>query len=38
MSDEVLSGHYSPGDTIRVDVNTDDDGLSIGPIVEAATP
>jgi ATP-dependent Clp protease ATP-binding subunit ClpC len=38
MSDEVLSGRYTPGDTVRVDVNADDDGLSIGPIVEAATP
>jgi ATP-dependent Clp protease ATP-binding subunit ClpC len=35
LSDEVLKGKYQPGDTIMVDVNTDDDELVIGVQVEA---
>ena len=36
LSDEVLSGAYQPGQTVMVDVNTDDDELVISPQVEAA--
>ncbi len=36
LSDEVLSGSYQPGQTVMVDVNTDDDELVISPQVEAA--
>jgi len=35
LSDEVLAGKYNPGDTIFVDVNTDDDELVISQQVEA---
>jgi ATP-dependent Clp protease ATP-binding subunit ClpC len=34
MSDQVLAGKYNPGDTIVVDVNTDDDTLTINQRVE----
>ena len=34
LSDEVLEGKYQPGDTIFIDVNTDDDELAIVPQVE----
>jgi len=34
----VLGGRYSPGDTIRVDINPEGEGLSIGPVVQAVTP
>jgi len=36
LSDSVLAGTYSPGDTVMVDVNVDDDALTIGPAVEVA--
>jgi ATP-dependent Clp protease ATP-binding subunit ClpC len=36
LSDAVLSGTYNPGDTVNVDVNTDDDTLTVGPAVEVA--
>ncbi len=36
LSDEVLSGAYQPGQTVMVDVNTDDDELVISTQVEAA--
>ena len=35
LSDEVLAGRYNPGDTIFVDVNTEDDELVISQQVEA---
>jgi ATP-dependent Clp protease ATP-binding subunit ClpC len=34
LSDAVLHGTYNPGDTVLVDINADDDDLSIGPLVE----
>jgi ATP-dependent Clp protease ATP-binding subunit ClpC len=37
LSDELLSGAYPPGSTVYVDVNMDDDQLSIKRSVEAAT-
>jgi ATP-dependent Clp protease ATP-binding subunit ClpC len=37
LSDAVLSGTYKPGDTVMVDVNTDDDELSIGPVIEVTS-
>ena len=37
LSDDVLSGKYSPGDTVKVDVESEDaEGLIIGLAVEAA--
>jgi len=37
LSDDVLSGKYSPGDTVKVDVESGDaEGLIIGLAVEAA--
>jgi ATP-dependent Clp protease ATP-binding subunit ClpC len=37
LSDDVLSGKYSPGDTVKVDVESEDaEGLTIGLAVEAA--
>ncbi len=36
LSDDVLSGAYQPGQTVVVDLNTDDDELVISPRVEAA--
>jgi ATP-dependent Clp protease ATP-binding subunit ClpC len=35
LSDDVLAGKYNPGDTIFVDVNTEDDELVISQQVEA---
>ena len=37
LSDEVLAGKYNPGDTIMVDVNSDDDALTIVKRVEEET-
>lgn len=37
LSDEVLAGAYQPGQTVLVDLSTDDDELIIRPQVEEAT-
>ena len=34
LSDAVLNAKYQPGDTVIVDVNADDDELTIGPVIE----
>jgi ATP-dependent Clp protease ATP-binding subunit ClpC len=36
LSDGVLSGTYSPGDTVLVDVNVEGDALTVGLAVEVA--
>jgi ATP-dependent Clp protease ATP-binding subunit ClpC len=37
LSDAVLNAKYQPGDTVIVDVNADDDELTIGPVIEVLT-